>query len=179
MPEVQNIGAVDYAMPYANQNINVEEPQITEDIEPVMYNPEVDEQKSSSSSLLPIALTSLTLGALCLWGGHKWGKSAAEDALKELENLKNSEAVKNYENLKKATDEIAELADNNAVKFEWTKPSTWFKNNALAKKIQELLAPFKKEEAKVAETAEKAAKEGAEKAGETAADAADKAGEAA
>lgn len=183
MPGVQGIGTVDYNNPYQQyQNVNdaqqvpVEEPQqmpvdeaqmpvdaqqMPVDLSgqiPADYSTEVEGQNKSSGSMTGLAvLGGLALAGLCLWGGRKMGKNAAKDIEKELNELKNSEAVQNYDKMKEAVNEIIERAETTE-NFKLLKPKTW-KNAKFVKFIKEKLSPFKNEAEKTADETKNAAEE--------------------
>ncbi|MBR1775671.1 hypothetical protein IJ750_01185 [bacterium] len=165
MPEVQNVGAVDYANPY--QQYEVAEPsQVPAAIDgtmPELYDPEVEQKKQAAGSMTGLkVLGGIAAAGLLLWGGHKWGKNSAKDAMKELEELKNSEAVRNYDKMKEAVNDVIKTAEETQ-EFKWLKPKTW-KNADFVKTVKEKLSPFKDDAEKVAEDAEKKVEEAAESA---------------
>ena len=180
MPGVQGIGTVDYNNPYQQyQNVNdaqqvpveeqqmpVDEAQMPVDLSgqiPADYSTEVEGQNKSSGSMTGLAvLGGLALAGLCLWGGRKMGKNAAKDIEKELNELKNSEAVQNYDKMKEAVNEIIEKAETTE-NFKLLKPKTW-KNANFVKFIKEKLSPFKKEAEKAADETKNAADDAAENA---------------
>ena len=175
MPEVQNIGAVDYAQQYQNQN-----PQqyntVPEDIQAQeIYDPAIAEKQKSKSSVAPFiwgaGIGALAAGLLTHHFSAKSATKALKEAEIELESLKSSEAIKNYDGLKKATDEVQQVIEQ---KISWN-PKTWFSRFKL-NKIKDILNPFKKD-AKVAEEGAKAVEEGAESAAKAAEEAVENAAE--
>ena len=176
MPEVQNIGAADYAQyPQYQEQYSVPEDIQAQEI----YDPAVEEKKEASKSRLGATILALTLGAVI--GGiatHHISAKNAKNALKKAEGdydaLMNSEAVKNYDSLKKATDEIHEVVGEKSIwkkgktywnPFSWNwNPKKWFKSS----KIRDILNPIYKDAEKTAANTEAAA-EGVENAAENAA----------
>lgn len=196
MPEVQNIGAVDYAQ-YQPQPQAEYDNYADYNTQPEVYDENYAQmQEASKSRLGATILTSLIIGGGALIGGYFWGgkgKKAAEIAKKSaeeaqqaaeqaLETLKNSEAVRNYDKLK----ETAQTAMADAEKLADEKAGKLFDSErcgkGFQKKLDEFFKPVKdniakaEEEAKVAkEKAEAEAKAAAEKAGEETAEAGEKA----
>lgn len=176
MPEVQNIGAADYAQyPQYQEQYSVPEDLQAQEI----YDPAIEEKKEASKGRLGATILAATIGAVI--GGlatHHFSAKGAKNALKtaegELEALKNSEAVKNYDSLKKATDEIHEVVGEKSIwkkgktyynPFSWNwNPKKWFKSS----KIRDILNPIYKDAEKTAANTEAAA-EGVENAAENAA----------
>ena len=149
MPEVQNIGAVDYAQYQPSQTQY--DDYADYNTQPQVYDEEAADIKSASKSRLGATLlTSAIIAGLALWGGHAWGKKGAA---KELESAKN--AVEQYEKAMKDIEKAAEEGNN----------QYFGKNhcgNKLLQKIKDILAPFKQ----AAKDAKEEATEGAEKAAE-------------
>ena len=148
MPEVQNIGAADYAQ-YQPSQYPAE--NYTEDysMAPEVYDENAAQMKAASKSRLGATLlTTAVIAGLALWGGHAWGKKSAKDA------------VANYEKAKKAMEEVEKAAEEGNNQY-------FGKNhcgNSMLQKIKDLFAPFK--------SGAKESKESAEKAAESAKDAA-------
>ena len=173
MPEVSNIGAVDYAQQYPQQYIP--EAQTTGDYEAYPAYDGVERQSSSGIGLLTASLISLGVGTAAFFFGKargaKAGKNAAELAKAQLEELKNSEAVKNYEGLKKAAEDIVAETNKDRSKADprrwigWLTKQHWFgrtKSSVESKTIKEKFKPFVDVETK-SETAVKEAKDTAKK----------------
>lgn len=167
MPEVQNVGAVDYAQ-YQPSQYQSEAYPADYSMQPEVYDENVEQMRAASKSRTgAMAASAIAIACLALWGGRVWGKKSAA---KELE--KANEAVQNY---KKAQDAMAEVEkaaeDGNTNK--------WFGENhcgnKLLQKIKDFFKPFKEaaEDAKdgVEKTAEEA-KDAAEELAEHATDAA-------
>jgi len=161
MPEVQNVGAADYAQyqpsQYANDNY-------AEDyaMQPEVYDENAEQMRAASKSRLGATLLSTAVVAgLALWGGHAWGKKSAA---KDIE--KAGEAIENYAKAQKAMEEIEKAAEEG-------NDGKWFgKNhcgNKLLQKIKDLFKPFKN----TAEDAKEEVKEGVEKTADGAKDAID------
>lgn len=144
MPEVTSVGALDYAQQYPQTQNMTNDIQGAEGYESYpAYDPAMEQPKSSGGSLLGYAAVG-TLAAVVggLVGKRIGGKSAnaaKELAEAELTALKNSEAVKNYDGLKKAAEDVVKEA--NGKEFCWYKPSTWFSTNKVS--IQTLKDKFK------------------------------------
>lgn len=88
MPEVQNIGAVDYNQyqPAQNQNdIYMEDYSA----QPEVYDERMAEMQAANKSRLgATALGLLIVGGLALWGGHAWGKHSAGKAVDVADKYK-------------------------------------------------------------------------------------------
>ena len=146
MPEVQNIGAADYAQ-YQPSQYPAENYAEDYSMQPEVYDENAEQMKMASKSRMGATLlTTAVIAGLALWGGHAWGKKSANDAIAK------------YEEAKKAMAEVEKIADENAGKF--------FGLNRIGRdfynKIKELFKPFKN----AAEDAKDEVKEGAEKAAE-------------
>ena len=179
MPEVQNVGAVDYAQyPQTQSQNNAYADAYAYDQQPVVYDDQMAEMQAANKSRkgatilgsAVIAILGVTAGIFI--GKHgKASKSEVEalkKELKELEELKNSEAVKNYANAQKAMEEIEKIADENQGNF--------FGGNRIGRKfydkLKELIKPFKKTADEAKDKAEEVADDAAKKAEENAEDAA-------
>ncbi len=167
MPEVQSVGAADYTQSY--QPVQYQE-NYTNDMNemPVVYD-EAVEPKKSSFGIKGLAI----LGTLAAVGiGIGCYKLGGKNAAKELDALKNSEAVKNYDSMKEAfnsmKDAVNELEkDADGIikpKTVWQKITGLFtKDKGFAQKTKDkVINPYKEK----AEKIEKAIKEAAEEAGE-------------
>jgi hypothetical protein len=165
MPEVQNVGAVDYAQyqPSQYQNDAYVEDYNTQ---PEVYDENMAEvQAANKSRLGATILTAAIIGGLGLIGGHMWGahgkkaaETAKETAEKALEEIKNSDAVKNYDKLKDAAEKVEkEVTDHN--------PFSWW---GIKKYVKDAFAFLKQDSKKVAEEAEEGAKKAADDAAEAA-----------
>ena len=129
---INSINPQNYAMNVAmKQNEPVQEEYSNM---PMVYE-SVPETKKSSSNLLGMTL----LGVAGIAGGYiigkRGGKAAYEEVAQKYESLVNSEAVKNYDKLKNATNEISKVADNYSI----FKPTTW----GVSKKVKNILKPLK------------------------------------
>lgn len=177
MPEVQNIGAVDYAQQYQPSQYQPSQYQQYDDYaenygtQPEVYDEQAAEmQQASKSRLGATALATLIVALGTLGGGYYWGnhsakganaaKEAAEKAKETaesaLQELKDSEAVKYYDKLKEVTTQLHDIATENAGNF--------FGKNRVGRgfkdKMDELLTPIKEAISKDKEkAAEKAAEE--------------------
>ena len=82
MPEVQNVGAVDYAQYQPSQYQETSPEYVSE---PEVYDEHADQMRAATKSRLGATILSLAVvGGLALWGGHAWGKKSAKDAQIEL-----------------------------------------------------------------------------------------------
>lgn len=159
MPEVQNVGTVDYAQYQPSQTAEADYTQYAE--APEVYDEHAEQMKAASKSRAGAkALATIAIASLALWGGHAWGKKAAAA---EIEKAK--DAVANYKKAQQAMAEAEKIADENAGKF--------FGKNRVGRnfyeKLKELFSPFKK----AAEETKEEVKEGAEKAADDVKDAAE------
>lgn len=139
MPEVQNIGAVDYSMPIQqNQYAN---DFSSEENMPMVYDPEMEAKKSAASNHLGLTLLGTAIAAgLGIWGGYALGSrnkgvidgtnQAMKDALKDI----NGEAKK--------------FAESNIFK-------KGYGGEKFAESIQQKAKPFIEEAEKIAEDAAK------------------------
>ena len=165
MPEVQNVGAVDYAQyqPSQYQNDAYVEDYNTQ---PEVYDENTAEMQAANKSRLGATiLTAAIVGGLGLLGGHMWGASgkkaavtAKEAAEKSLEELKNSEAVKNYDKLKDAAEKVEKEVSEH-------KPFSWW---GIKNFVKEKFAFLRDDAKKVADEAKEAADEAADAAGNAA-----------
>ena len=187
MPEVQNVGAVDYSKYQPEMYQAQEAAQVPMDINsgemPIAYDdPIMAEKRSAASSMKGLAIAGVigaVVGGLLTYkfAGTK-GSSAAKEAVeKELNELKNSEAVKNYEKVKEAFVNV-EKEVQGAQKFCWYKPKTWgtatlvSKIKGLLKPARENLDKFTEETKKVVDEASGEVKKAAEEGKKAAEDAA-------
>ena len=148
MPEVQNVGAVDYAQ-YQPSQYPAENYAEDYSMQPEIYDENAAQMRAASKSRKgAMAVAALAIAGLALWGGHALGKRSANDA------------VANYEKAKKAMEEIEKAAEEgNKLYFG----KNHCGNNLLAK-IKEYIRPFK--------NAAEDTKEGVKKAADDAKDAA-------
>lgn len=147
MPEVQNVGAVDYAQyqPSEYQNDAYVEDYNTQ---PDVYDEHVAEMQAANKSRLGATALGLAIVAgLALWGGHAWGKHSAGKAVDVADKYK--EFQKKAADLDKEADKIIDSSFGG-----------WQYGKDFAKKVKEA---FKELLAKP-EEAKDAAKEGAENA---------------
>lgn len=155
MPEVQNVGAADYAQ-YQPSQYPAENYAEDYSMQPEVYDEHAEQMKVASKSRMGATLLSTAvIAGLALWGGHAWGKKSAKDAVQKYENIKTA-----MEDLNKDADKVI---DTNFGGFQYGKD--------LAKKVKNL---FNKLFPNAEEGAEKAAdevKEAAEELKEKATDA--------
>ena len=175
MPEVQNVGTVDYAQYQPSQY--AQEPDYYTDaynLQPEAYNENLEEMKAASKSRLGATIAAAAIiGGLAVWGGHAWGKKSAS---KEIEKAK--EAIENYEkaqktiqDAQKAMEEVETMANEKAGKFFGSERC----GRGLRDKIEELFKPFKKAADDGAKDAEKKVEEAADNTKKVAEDAAENA----
>ena len=149
MPEVQNIRAEDYAQ-YQPSQYQQEAFSEAYDTQPEVYDESYEQMQAANKSRLgaTILSTAIVAGvgiASYFIGKNRGAKAAPENMKKELEavkkeldELKNSEAVKNYDKLKEAANEISEIANGDKVYSKgWINGAKNFIN-----KIKELLKSF-------------------------------------
>ena len=176
MPEVDNIGAIDYAQ-YQQQPQAQYDDYANYNTQPEVYDENYAQmQEASKSRLGATLLTAVIIGGGALLGGYLLGgkgkkaaeaaKKTAEDAKKTAEdalaNLKNSEAVKNYDKLKEATEKAMADVENLADKGAGKRFGAERCGNGFKEKVEEFFKPVKEnlsaaKEAKAAE--EKATQE--------------------
>ena len=113
MPEVQNVGAVDYAQ-YQPSQYQYDDYAENYNMQPEIYDEDYETKKAASKSRLGATILGLAIiGGAALWGGHAWGKKSAA---KELDQLK--DAAKKYSNkeivdyLRKVYNAIKQSFDN-------------------------------------------------------------------
>ena len=147
MPEVQNIGAANYAMPVQQNQYATEVP--VEDNIPMVYDPDMEAQKKAASNKLGLTLLGIALLGTGLAAGRMWGKSGQKAAAEELEKMK----------------DVAKEVCNDAKKVENSTLGGYRFGKDFAKTTQEKFKPF-------LEDAEKTAEELAEEAKDIAKDAA-------
>ena len=169
MPEVQNIGAMDYDQYQPSQYPSYEEDYSSQ---PVVYDESAEEMRAASSSRMGATiLTGTIVAGLGLLGGYfigKHGKVSGKDVDKvkdelknvkdELDSLKNSEAVKHYDKLKEASENVEKEIENHS---SWS----WW---GIKNKVKSIFKPVKDDIAKTQEEAKKAAEEAKKAAEETA-----------
>ena len=184
MDPIKNVGANDYAMTMPQQNNVQQTPEEDYSSMPMVYDPTMDEKKSSASSGLGMkALAAIAIAGLSMWAGHSLGKKngakiakEAEEAAKKAEETakkavedaatKAAEAVGKADKLQKANDAAYEIAENGHKKGVFNKA-------ALREDIKKALRPNEAETKKAEESATNAVKETKGKAEEAAKDTAD------
>lgn len=111
MSEVQNIGAVDYAQ-YQPSQISQEADVENYNTQPEIYDENYAQIQAANKSRVGATLMSaLVLGGLAVLGGYSFGKHSAKNAKKALEELKNSEAVQNYDKVVEALDKVQKVTE--------------------------------------------------------------------
>ena len=166
---VQSIGAP-VSTPYVQAN-SYDSAYPVENAYAIPEYEEVPESKGSSGTGKVLATVAfLALLGLGGWGCHRLGASSYK---KELTELKNSEAVKNYEGLKATFDGMSEAVEKIEKDADKVIDSTfggWQYGKDFARDVKEkITTPFKDAKSKI----EKAAKEAEDEAGEAAEEAAD------
>jgi len=161
MPEVQNVGAVDYAQYQPSQYVdnNYAEEYNTQ---PEVYDEHAEQMRSASKSRLGETILGLAIvGGLALWGGHALGKKAAKGEIEKAQ-----EVIKSYEKTQEALKELDKDAnkviDNDFGGYRFGKD--------FAKKFKEAfnkLFPKAEEGANNTKKAKEAAEEVKDKAKET------------
>ena len=181
MDPIQNNGMSNYAMTAPQQN-EMQLPQDDYSSMPMVYDPSVDEKKSSASSGLGMkALAAIGIAGLAIWGGYALGnknakaaneaKTAAEEA-KELAEKALKEVKDKADKLQQSNDAAFEIADKDFM-------GIFDRKKDLRNAMKKALRPNEAEAKKVEETASKEVSEGAKKVEETAEKAADNAAESA
>lgn len=169
MDPIQNNGMSNYAMTAPQQQNDIQVPQDDYSSMPMVYDPTMDEKKSSASSGLGMkALAAIAIAGLSMWAGHSIGskgKKTANEA-KDLAEKALAEAKAEASKLKEANDKAYEIADK-----EFT--GILDRKKDLRKAVKNALRPNEAETKKAEETATNAAKETKGKAEEAAKDAAD------
>ena len=155
MPEVQNVGAADYAQyqPSQYQYDNYSDEYNTQ---PQVYDEDAAEIRNASKSRLGATiLTAIIIGGGAFWGGHALGKRGAKKELAELQN---------------AADKYKDFIDKQAKDLE--KQADEVINSTLPIKKGKTLAQNLKDELKklreALEGAKDEAKEGTDKAADEA-----------
>lgn len=167
MTEVQNVNPVNYSTP-ASVNLNN---SILDNNVPMVYEGDVEQPKKRSSGVVKALTTLAILGS----GGYllyRYGAKEKDAILNELEQLKNSEAVKNYEQLKNAKEKVENIVENE--KFYGIAGGV----SKLKNKIREIFGALKEDTEKVKEDVKELAedaKNAVEEIKESAEDAAKKA----
>ena len=173
MPEVQNVGAADYEQYQPTQYVNDPQAYQEDYAQPEVYDERAEQMKAASRSRLGATFVSVLIsagiGVTCYYIGKRAGKGAevsdkTMDAIKkELEDLKNSEAVKNYDKLKQSAEEVEKFVEE----------KSWYNFHGVTNKIKEAFGFLKADSKKAAEEV----KDDAAKAAETAKEEAKKATE--
>jgi len=177
MPEVQNVGAADYAQ-YQPSQYQGEVYADNYNTQPEIYDEQMAEiQAANKSRKGAMILTGTIVAGLGLLGGYfigKHGKASKSDMeavkkeLEELKNnydkLKNSDAIKNYDKLKQAAEEIETKVTEHKVYTPW---------RGFKKFVKEKLAFLKEDTKKAADEAKEATEDAAKKAEDAAKDAAE------
>ena len=163
MPEVQNVGTVDYTQ-YQPSQYPQESYAQDYNTQPEVYDESYVQMQEANKSRMG---STLLAGAIAIGlgvGGYLLGKRSGKSGeavdkttkavKKELEDLKNSEAVKNYDKLKTAVEDVE----------KYVKEKSWYNFHGVKNKIKNAFAFLKKDTKKAAEESVDKAKEKAEDA---------------
>jgi len=159
MAEVQNVGAVDYAQYQPSQYTEETYPE-NYTTQPEVYDENMAEIQAANKNRMGATLLSGTIAVgIGLLGGYligKHGKKDLDGVKKELDELKNSEAMKNYEKLKEAAEKVQkEIEEHNG--FSW-----W----GIKDKVKAIFAEFNNSVKKVGDEVKDEAKDATKKAAE-------------
>ena len=167
MPEVQNVGAMDYAQYQPSQYQNNESAE-NYNVQPEVYDENMAEIKAANKSRLGATILSAIIVAGVGVSGYLIGKHG-KAGVKDIEKFQ--DYAKKYAEAQKAMEEVEKVADENAGKF--------FGKSRIGRdfynKIKELFKPFKNAAEDTKEKADEAAKKAADDAKKTTEDAAKKA----
>ncbi len=182
MEPINNVGTMDYSMAMSQDN----QPQVQNGYDnyssmPMVYDPAMEEKSNAASSKTGlVALATLALAGIALYGGYKWGQSkAAKDGVKEGAKELADDAKKAFEDqiakLKKEKEELQQCntqlqkCNDEAAKIAEQKPN--FFNPGLerrCKRIQKALKPDGDDTKKVEKVVEQTADEVKDKADDVA-----------
>jgi len=171
MPEVQNVGAADYAQYQPSQY-----PQDTYEqdynTQPEMYDENYAQMQAANKSRMGATVVAGLIAAGIGVCGYMIGKKSGKgtDAIKkelesvkqELADLKNSEAIKNYDKLKTASEEVEKFVGE----------KHWYNFFGVKNKIKNAFSFLKEDSKKTADEAKDNVNKEAEKAVDKAKDAA-------
>ena len=163
MPEVQNVGAVDYAQ-YQPSQYQYDEYSGEYGTQPAIYDEQKEEIKAASKSHLGAkALGAIVIGGLGFVGGRYMGKKAAA---KELEKL--TDAAKKYnefaeKNAKELEEEADKVINSDLGGFKYGKRFAQKVKDELGK-LKKALTDAKEGGEKAAEDTKKAAEDSSKKA---------------
>jgi len=156
MPEVQSVGAADYAQ-YQPSQYPAENYTEEYSMQPEVYDENAEQMKAASKSRLGATALALTVvGGLALWGGHAWGKKSAGNAADKYSEFLDKQAKE----LEKQADEVIDTTFGG---FNYGKDFARKVKNAL-KKLRESVEGTKDEVNDGAKKAAEDAKEAAENA---------------
>lgn len=180
MDPIQNNGMSNYAMTVPQQQNDMQIPQDDYSSMPMVYDPSMDDKKSSASSGAGMkALAALTIAGLALWGGHAWGSKGAKDkiekAINEAKTEIKSEADKAIKEAKSEADKVIKEAKAEADKLKTANDKAYEiadkeytgildRKRDLRKAVKEALRPNEAEVKKTEEAVTKATEDAAGKA---------------
>ena len=164
MPEVKNVGAVDYNQ-YQPQQYQQEDYINDYNSQPEVYDESYSQMKAANKSRIGATILSAAIvagiGVSAYFIGKSRGgnidgvKKELEAVKKELTELKDSEAIKNYDKLKTATEEVE----------KYVSEKKWYNFHGVKNKIKKAFGFLKEDSKKVAEeTKDKAKADGVESA---------------
>ena len=137
MEPVNNVGMTNYPV-----TLPQSQTQAYDDYSsmPMVYDPVAEEKKESASSGKGLmALGTLALAGLAVYGGFRWGKSkAAKDVVKEAP-----------EEIAKLREELARVQKNNDEAYKIAEEKASFWNLGLKKRCDRIKKALKPEDAKV------------------------------
>lgn len=173
MPEVQNVGAVDYAQ-YQPSQYPQEDYTNNYNVQPEVYDESYSQMQAANKSRMGATLLAAAITAGIGVGAYYLGKTRAgggnidgvkkelEAVKKELTELKDSEAIKNYDKLKTATEEVEKYVNE----------KSWYNFRGVKNKIKKAFGFLKEDSKKVTEEANDKVNKETEKAVDEAKDAA-------
>lgn len=165
MPEVQNVGAVDYTQ-YQPSQYQQENYANDFNTQPEVYDENYAQMQTANKSRMGATILAAAITAGIGIGAYYLGKSRAgggnidgvkkelENVKKELTELKDSEAIKNYDKLKTATEEVEKYVNE----------KSWYNFRGVKNKIKKAFGFLKEDAAKVTEEAKDKVNKETEKA---------------
>lgn len=143
MPEVQNVGAVDYSQ-YQPSQYQYEDFNDGYNTQPQIYNENAAEVKNAAKSKLgATALAAIIIGGGALWGGYALGKKAAKKELPEIQNNAADKYKEFLDKFKELVDKQTQEIEKDADEVINTNIFHWKKGGKFAEKVKEELKKFK------------------------------------